>query len=71
MRAKVGASRKNMSNLMNNGGFGQLTIIRNGIRINVPESWIFKKTGKIKSYANYFIDEMFRHEESLLEKEVC
>lgn len=71
MRAKVCASRKNMSNLMNNGGFGKMTIIRNDIRVDVPETWIFKKTGKVKSYAKDWIEEMFKYEESLLEKEVC
>lgn len=70
MRARVGASRKNMSNLMNNGGFGDMTIIRNGIRVNVPKAWISKKTGKVKAYAEHFVDAMFKHEESLLEQEV-
>lgn len=51
MKAKVCQSRKSMHTVMSNGGKAQnLTIIRNGVKIQVPEEWLFSD-GRIKKYA--------------------
>lgn len=47
---KISKSRKSTHSVMNNEGFGLLTITIEGVVINIPEEWLFKN-GQIKKYA--------------------
>lgn len=49
-RARVCPSRKNMHSVMNNSGFGILTIIANGTTILIPDEWLCND-GRIKKCA--------------------
>lgn len=43
-------SRKRTTSIMNNGGFGEIVEIINGIPVIIPESYLLKN-GKMKKYA--------------------
>lgn len=58
-------SRKSTHSIMNNQGYGKVTIIRGEYSVEVCEDWLFSN-GKIKKYARVLIDEMFAE----LEKKV-
>lgn len=46
--SKICKSRKSTHQIMNNGGFGLLTITRNNTTISIPEDWLFED-GRIKN----------------------
>lgn len=72
MKARVCQSRKNMHSVMNNGGyFGDMTISRNGLSVNVPSEWLFKDSGRVKKYAEVKVNRMFKKLEKQLEKEIA
>lgn len=58
MRARVCASRKNMANVMEGAGFGDLIIERHGIKLNIPKEWLYSD-GRMKKYAVELVDRMF------------
>lgn len=71
--AKICKSRKSTHQIMNNGGFGLLTITRNNTTISIPEEWLFED-GRIKKYAQAKIESMFKKAEafnSMSLEEVC
>lgn len=47
-----------MHSVMNNAGYGLMTITRNGITVEVPPSY-FKKDGNLKKYALEIIEREF------------
>lgn len=55
---RVCQSRKSMHSVMNNTGYGLMTITRNGITVEVPPSY-FKKDGNLKKYALEIIEREF------------
>lgn len=64
---KINKSRKSTESVMANSGFGNVTIIRNGVTIDIPENWMFS-TGQIKKCYMQRINNMFA--EIAKEKEV-
>lgn len=67
MRAKISASRKNMANVMEGARFGELTIKRHGIELQVPKEWLFSD-GRIKKYAIKLVDRLFAERLSMQEE---
>jgi hypothetical protein len=63
MTMAICKSRKSTHQIMSNGGFGLLTITRNGTTIAVPEEWLFED-GRIKKYAQAKIESMFKKAEA-------
>lgn len=55
---KVGATRKNMFSVMANSGFGELEVIKDGVRLIIPKTAIKKSDGSIKLHAKKLIDEL-------------
>lgn len=60
---KISKSRKSTHSVMAHGGFGMLSITRNGVTIHVPEEWLFND-GRVKKYAVKNIDRMFKKAEA-------
>lgn len=57
--SKICQSRKSTHSIMNHGGFGLLTITRDGVTISIPEEWLFED-GRIKKYAIKKVEQMFK-----------
>lgn len=64
---KINKSRKSTVSVMAHAGFGNVTIIRNGVTISIPTNWMFT-TGQIKKCYMQRINNMFA--EIAKEKEV-
>lgn len=62
-------SRKSTHSVMNNQGYGKVTITRGEHSIEVCEDWLFSN-GRIKKYATKLIDNMFAELEMENEKKV-
>lgn len=70
MRAKVCQSRKSRHSIMNHSGFGNLTITKHGVTVNVPRSYLFND-GRIKKSGLKLIDKTIAKYLAQQEKEVC
>lgn len=55
---KINKSRKSTVSVMAHTGFGNVTITRNGVAIDVPTNWMFT-TGKIKKCYMQRINNIF------------